>query len=73
MNRSLALVALMLLAMSSCTLVREVHAIQPSYAVDTPNVWVAITTNKEKLNGVYRCSDGGMGTPVCRRAALVQP
>lgn len=45
------------------------HAIQPSNAVDTHNVWIYLQTNDAKRTGVYRCYDNGQ-KPVCVQATM---
>jgi len=67
------LLFLFLLA-SSCTpfITKNVQAIQPSQAVDTPAVWVEVTTNDESTNGIYRCTDDGKQVPTCKKAAMTK-
>jgi hypothetical protein len=45
------------------------RAIQPSNAVDTPDVWIYMQTNDAEKDGVYRCYDNGRN-PVCERARM---
>lgn len=55
---------------SGCTpLIKQVRAIQPSQATDTPAVWVEVITDRDVLNGIYRCVDDGH-YPTCRKAFL---
>lgn len=60
---------LALVAVGCAPVVQAVMPLQPGVAADSPNVWVAVKTDDEKVNGIYRCSDDGK-TAVCRRAAL---
>ena len=46
------------------------HALQPSQAVDTKDVWIYLNTSEHEVNGVWRCYDSG-GKPVCMRAKMV--
>ncbi len=47
------------------------HAIQPSGAVDTQNLWIYLSTTDADQNGVYRCYDQG-GLPVCKKAKMME-
>ncbi len=69
--RNLLGIVLSTLMVGCAPIVQAVMPLQPGVATDSPNVWVAVKTDDEKVNGVYRCTDDGK-TAVCRRAALQQ-
>lgn len=60
-----------LLAASCTPVTLGAHAIQPSGAVDTQNLWIYLSTTDAEQNGVYRCYDQG-GLPVCKKAKMVE-
>jgi hypothetical protein len=60
---------ILLLTTSACTIIKQTRAIQPAIATDSSTIWVEIVTNKDRVNGVYRCVDDGR-QPACIKAVL---
>lgn len=71
MNARIACLGFILVVAGCSPVTLGAHAIQPSGAVDTQNLWIYLSTTDAEQNGVYRCYDQG-GLPVCKKARMME-